>query len=200
MSEIDEAMSMPKQSPDLMLLLRMVRYRGWLAETDIESALAGCGAQPTAERLLELLCRGQRLTPDQADDARRFLKEKSRSLRLDSGERFRIDRSFGQLAMERGWLDVAQLEAALLEQERLRRLRLNFRIGEVLVRLGSLEVEQVRTILREQGFDLACCSDCDALVEGARQGDGGGICPHCGGELRPPVFLDPVPADRVRSR
>jgi len=183
-----------------MLLLRMIRYRGWLAEAEIESVMAECGVKATADQLLQRLCRGQRLTPDQADDARRFLREKSRTLRLDSGEKFKIDRSFGQIALERGWLQVADLEAALLEQERLRRLRLNFRIGEVLVRLGTLEVDQVRTILREQGFDLACCRDCDALVEGATTGDGGGVCPECGGELRPPVFLDPVPGDRVRPR
>lgn len=191
-------MSKPTHSPDLMLLLRMIRYRGWLTEAEIEQVMTECGQKATADQLLERLCHGKRLSPDQADDARRFLREKTRSLRLDSGEKFRIDRSFGQIAMEHGWLEAADLEAALLEQERLRRLRLNFRIGEVLVRLGSLEVEQVRLILREQGFDLACCKDCDALVEGATSGDGGGTCPECGGELRPPVFLDPVPGDRIR--
>jgi len=193
-------MSQPSHSPDLMLLLRMIRYRGWLAEPEIESAMEACGSSPTTDQLLDRLCGCGRLTSEQAADARRFLKEKSRSLRLDSGEKFRIDRSFGQIAIEHGWLDAAELEAALLEQERLRRLRLNFRIGEVLVRLGSLEVEQVRAILREQGFDLACCRDCDSLVEGATSGDGGGVCPQCGGQLRPPVFLDPVPGDRVRPR
>ena len=117
-----------------------------------------------------------------------------------SGERFRVDRSFGQLALEKGWIAVDQLEAALLEQERLRRLRLNFRIGEVLVRLGALEVDQVRAILREQGFDLACCRECDALIDGGSDENGAGSCPFCGGELRPPVYLDPIPADHPRSR
>ena len=191
-------MTQPNATPDLMLLLRMIRYRGWLEEDQISGALAECGPAATADQLLELLCRGQRLGPDQADAARQFLKEKSRALRMNSGDRFRNDRSFGQIALEHGWIEVADLEAALLEQERLRRLRLNFRIGEVLVRLGSLSVEQVRTILREQGFDLASCTDCDALIEGATADDGTGHCPECGGVLRPPVFLDPVPADRHR--
>lgn len=183
-----------------MLLLRMIRYRGWLEEPEIESVLSECGMQVSADELLEFLCDGEHLSSDQAEDARRFLREKSRSLRLNSGDRFRIDRSFGQIALEHGWLDAPGLEAALLEQERLRRLRLNFRIGEVLVRLGSLQVDQVRSILKEQGFDLSCCRDCDTLIEGATSDVGDGTCPECGGELRPPVFLDPVPADRHRSK
>ena len=102
-----------------------------------------------------------------------------------------------------GWLRSRRGRAGgldRLEQERLRRLRLNFRIGEVLVRLKALEVDQVRSILREQGFDLSCCRECDALIEGASEDGKSGSCPFCDGELRPPVFLDPVPADHSRSR
>ncbi len=191
---------MSMNTPDLMLLLRMIRYRGWIDERVLDSVLSDCGPSVSSEGLLERLVMNGNIDLKQAEMGRRFLKEKTRALKVSSGERFRIDRSFGQIALERGLIEVAQLEEALLEQERLRRLRLNFRIGEVLVRLQALSVDQVRSILREQGFDLSCCRECDALIEGASEDGKSGTCPFCDGELRPPVFLDPVPADHPRSR
>ena len=190
---------MPTNSPDLMLLLRMLRYRGWVDEQTLDNVLCDCGPGLSAEGLLERLIMHGQIETTQAEQARQFIKEKTRAMKVSSGERFRIDRSFGQIALERGWIEVAQLEEALLEQERLRRLRLNFRIGEVLVRMEALNVDQAREILREQGFDLSCCRDCDALVEGASAEGKSGRCPICDGELRPPVFLDPVPADVARG-
>lgn len=181
---------------DMVLLVRMIRYRGWLPELVLEKFVASCARGTTSESAIDRLVAEGQITDQQAEDARRFLKEKSRALHLNSGDRFRIDRSFGQIALERGWVVVEDLERALLEQERLRRVRLNFRIGEVLVRLGAMEVEQVREILREQGFDLSICGDCDTLVEGGRGDAEEAPCPQCGGALHPPVFLDLVPADR----
>ncbi len=190
---------MTKVPTDLLLLLRMLRYREWVSESELEACLTDCEQVTSVEQLLDHLVGAGKISSEQASSARSFLRKKTRSLTLSAGERYHLDRSFGQIALESGCIEESQLESALLEQERLQGLRLDFRIGEVLIRNGLLDVGQVRQILRLQGFDLVCCSDCDRFLDGRRQREPRLNCPHCGGELEPPTFLDSVLPDPLEA-
>ena len=95
---------------------------------------------------------------------------------------------------------VGILEGAILEQQRLRRLNLRFRLGEILVQHDALSVNQVREILSEQGHRHWSCAKCEAVISALPSEDGtspeGDLrCPICSGELRPAVFLEPVRSD-----
>ncbi|MFQ5654053.1 MAG: hypothetical protein ACE5GW_04905, partial [Planctomycetota bacterium] len=96
----------------------------------------------------------------------------------------------------RSWITPDQLEEAILEQERLRRLRLRFRLGEILVRAGVLRIDQVRQILADQGLVVCTCISCQAVVNRpAGKEEQESSCPLCGGALCPAVFLEPVQGD-----
>ncbi len=190
---------MTKIPTDLLLLLRLFRYRDWVSEIDLEICLTDCEDVTSADPLLDHLVQAGKISAEQASSARSFLRKKTRSLTLSAGERNHLDRSFGQIALDNGWIGESQLELALLEQERLQRLRLDFRIGEVLIRAGSLDVDQVREILRLQGFDLVCCGECDRFFDGSDQACPLTMCPDCGGELEPPSFLDSVLPDPLET-
>ncbi len=112
---------------------------------------------------------------------------------------FQLDRRFGQLVLERGWIGVDQLEDAILEQERLRRVNLRFRLGEILVRTMALTVSQVREILVEQGLSVHSCEQCEAVVSSSPGESHDGVddarCPFCGSALCAAVFLETVRGD-----
>ena len=59
-------------------------------------------------------------------------------------------------------ISLDDLEAALLEQERLSRLNLHFRLGEILVSQGALTVDDVLGVLAQQGKRILVCESCDA--------------------------------------
>ena len=185
------------ETPDLMMLLRLVRHRGWIDEDRLESWIAEFPGGLTVEGVFGRLVAAGTINSAEADAALTHLRNRARGLRDSSRERLQRDRSFGRIALDRGWIDGSQLEHALLEQARLRRLRLDFRVGEVLVRQGALVTAQVREILGAQGLALDTCRGCAAILERGAGEPPADRCPNCGGELRPSLFLDPVPADDI---
>ncbi len=178
-----------------LLLVRMLRYQGQLADSDLQVVLSHAERARDHQELLKQLGQLGIVDDDWIERAGRYLRAKSRSCRGLGEDLGRFDRSFGQVALSKGWIELSQLEAALLEQERLRRTNLSFRLGEILVRLGSLGVDQVRDILRQQGYEVMKCRSCDlVLAFGAEE-----LCPTCEGALEPTEFLDIVRSD-VSSR
>ncbi len=129
---------------------------------------------------------------------REVRRKKARKMLRDHKEIERSERSFGQIALRRGRVTVDGLERAILEQERLRRLNLQFRLGEVMVALGLLPVEAVLEILAEQKKRILHCPACDghyAVFDYREEGEY--RCKKCGGSLTEPFFLDTVAVDGV---
>jgi len=176
-----------------LLLVRMLRYQGQLADQDLQIVIGHAERACDHRELLQQLEQLGFIDRDWIERASRYLRSKSRSCRGLGEELGRFDRSLGQLALANGWIELSDLEAALLEQERLRRSNLNFRLGEILVRSGALEVAQVREILREQGYETFTCRSCSLVLAG----EPSGLCPTCDGKLEPTEFLDIVRSDFV---
>ena len=186
-------------SPETMILVRMLRYQGRISEENLRQALNRVHGSTT---LLEVLRAGGLVDADWLDWAEQALRRKMRSFVGDRQALTDSDCCFGQLLLGRGWIDVSDLESGILEQQRLRRLNLRFRIGEILVRQGVLEADQVRAILADQGFSIWACLACDAVVNlpqtpGSADDNVEKSCPMCSGDLRPSVFLESVLSDVV---
>ncbi|MCA8924792.1 MAG: serine/threonine protein kinase [Planctomycetes bacterium] len=89
---------------------------------------------------------------------------------------------FGRLAVRRGWLTPVELQRGLEEQAAGARRGQQERIGEVLVRLGCLDSDQVREILFEQDVTILVCTRCEQRLNASRSGTPS-TCPNCGGAL-----------------
>lgn len=179
-------------APDLILLVKLLRQRSWINEEDLASFLDRLDSPISASNLLADLEESGVLDSLRCQMARRFIRGRLRHCCRSREEQWNVDRTFGQIAIKRGWINVEQLETALHEQEQLRRIRLGFRLGEVCVRQGFLTVDQVREILRAQGVSRSDCATCGGVIEELDRAE---TCPGCGGELRPAFCLDPVATD-----
>lgn len=175
-----------------LLLVRMLRYQGQLSDENLQVVLGHAEQATDHQDLLRRISDLGLVDPEWIERASRYLRSKARSVRSAAEELCRMDRSFGQLALSRGWIELADLETALLEQERLRRSNLSFRIGEILVRIGALDPNQVRDVLKEQGYDVLRCQQCDLVIE---VDSAETACPTCGETLEAPLFLDVVRSD-----
>lgn len=186
-------------SPETMLLVRMLRYQGRIGEDDLRQVLSRVH-EDGSTTLLEVLRASGLVEPEWLDWAEQSLRRKMRRYLGDREARTDADCRFGQLLLGRGWIDVGALENGILEQQRLRRLNLRFRIGEILVRQGVLEPDQVRAILADQGFSIWSCAACQAVVNRPQDPSLADemletSCPICSGALHPSVFLESVRSD-----
>jgi len=179
-------------SHESLLLVRMMRYQGLLSDGELERVISLAEESNGHRELLERLLAEKLVDLEWAGRIEEYIVSRARSRAAEPDELFRLDRRFGQLALSRGWIQLADLEDALLEQERLRRRNLYFRVGEILVRLQAMTVERVREILKEQGCATLRCESCRKMVTAERNAPT--TC-SCGGALAPPVFLELVNAD-----
>lgn len=179
-------------APDLIILVKLLRQRSWISEEDLDCFLDRLDSPISASNLLSDLEGSGVLDSERCKIARRFLRGRLRHCCRSREEQWSVDRSFGQIAIQRGMITVEQLETALHEQEQLRRIRLGFRLGEVCVRQGFLDIDQVREILRIQGVARSECNTCGGIQEELTSAE---TCPGCGGKLRPALCLDPVATD-----
>lgn len=179
-------------SVETRILVRMLRQQDLVPEDDLRQILMEVRGQTSL--LQELVTRGY-VDQAWADEAQVHVRRKSRRHYEDEVSLVKGDRSLGQIALSRGWLHVSAIETAVLEQQRLRRVNLRFRIGEILVRTGALSADQVREILAEQGVAVHNCVECHDVVNVDTSAPGSPRCPSCQGTLIPAQFLDVVKAD-----
>ncbi|MEM7166448.1 MAG: hypothetical protein AAF581_13365 [Planctomycetota bacterium] len=174
----------------MRLLVRMLRQQGIADEHLLGDLLR---ISPDVESLLRHLVAHGTISKDWAVRAGDSVRRKARGVPPDAKTLVAQERSFGQLALRKGLVAVSELEAGILEQQRLFRMNLRFRIGEILVRQGVLTVEQVREILTQQGKSTLRCGSCGAVVVAQ---EGNQECSSCHGELREPGYLSVVRADQ----
>lgn len=172
-----------------MIAVRILRQRGWIKDDHIAETLLCCQGNPTASEFLKILIRSGVLSVRLANHVLKMTRDHLRT-RLGDGRRRRSeDGSLGRLAIDRGWISLDQLESAVREQAKLRRIGLRFRIGEVLVRQASLTSPQVHWLLDLQGQLTRFCRQCGSVDLEP------GTCRSCGEPLRPAPVLGPVIAD-----
>lgn len=180
--------------PLTVQLIRKLHYQGKVTDARLQKILDRFRAAE-AESLIQYLIGEDIVDEEWVAETQRALRIRARRQR-DSEESFRIDRSFGGVALRKQLITVAQLEEAILEQQRLHRLKLFFRIGEILLNLNHVTSEEAREILMEQGNAVGGCEGCSSivrLVAGVRTETA--TCPFCNGTVTPAVFLDLVHSD-----
>ena len=188
---------MSTSSPEVLLLVRMLRYQGRVTEQELNDLMRVTGGE-SATAFCEQLRERELVEQSWIEWAIDAARRKARRYLSSTDEKTTHDRSFGEIAMSRGWIAVADLEDAILEQQRLRRVNLKFRIGEIMVRRGGLTADQVREILAEQGYRTLSCGSCQSVVNISKSSDQElSACPLCQGELEPTIFLESVRGDFV---
>jgi hypothetical protein len=181
---------------DENLFGRIAVFKDYLTWEQLEECLKVQRSQSPTPRLGEVLLQKGYLGQEQLQTILEIRRKKVRKLLRDPQEVRDADRAFGALALKAGFISLEDLETAILEQERLARLSLHFRLGEVLVSKSFMEVKDVLEILRHQGKRIVLCPVCDSHfnVIGFREGRKY-RCLKCQAELMEPKFLDTVAVD-----
>jgi len=186
---------------DESIFRRIAVYHGYLQADQLKECLEENRSSAGASDLGQLLLEKGYLTEEQLQKIREVKRKKTRKALRDPKEVERSERSFGQIALHRGRVGLGDLERAILEQERLRRLNLQFRLGEVMVAQGVLPLEEVLEILTEQQKRILLCPSCEAhYIVFNYKAHEEYRCKNCGGPLADPHFLDLVAVDGVIDR
>ena len=190
-------MGLPK-SFEKNLYNRIGVFKGFLQKEQVEECLEAERASAGRRDLGQILLEKGYLTQEQLGVIQEIRRKKSRKMLRDTKDLERSEKAFGQIALRRGLIDLKDLEEGLLEQERLQKLNLQFRLGEILVAQGVLEVEQVLDILIEQKKRILLCPSCDFHYNVFDDRPGNKYrCRKCGDLLTEPLFLDAVAVDGV---
>ncbi len=125
-------------------------------------------------------------------------RKRIRRAKKDVADARRSDRSFGEAVLASHGIGLDDLEEAILEQQRLHSIGLHFRLGEILVARGKLQVDQVLRVLDMQGKRILVCPRCDLNYNVVRfREEKEYRCTSCEGRLIAPKFLDTVAVDAV---
>jgi tRNA(Ile2) C34 agmatinyltransferase TiaS len=175
---------------------RIAVINNYVTSEQLEEGLQIQRGESPPRRLGEILVEKGYLTPEQLHMILEIRRKKVRKLLRDPQEVREGDKHFGELAVREGYIDLDELEAAILEQERVARLGLHFRLGEILVANSTVTVKEVLEILRRQGKRVMVCPLCDTHfnVIGFKVGKGY-RCSNCQAQLLEPKFLDTVAVD-----
>lgn len=177
---------------------RIAVFHGFLRREQLKECLEEERSAAEGTDLGHILLRKGYLTEEQVGMIREIRRKKARKMLRDLRDIEQSERSFGQIALRKGLIGLRELEEALLEQDRLSKLNLQFRLGEVLVALGRLAADQVVDVLNEQGKRILQCPSCDYHYSVHNYpGQKDHRCKQCGDALVEPLFLDPVAVDGV---
>jgi predicted Zn-ribbon and HTH transcriptional regulator len=181
---------------DETLFGRIAVLNNYLSWDQLEESLQIQRTESPPRRLGEILVDRGYLTQEQLRMILEIRRKKIRKLLRDPQEARESDKDFGELALRAGHITLDGLETAILEQERLSRLGLHFRLGEILVAKALMQVSDVLEILRRQGKRIMLCPMCDCHfnVLGFKAGRAY-RCLKCQTDLLEPKFLDTVAVD-----
>jgi hypothetical protein len=108
---------------------------------------------------------------------------------------------FGRLAVHRGLIDDEQLSQAVREKANLDRLKIHFRLGEILIKKGVLTPTQVQELLEVQRKKILVCRSCNCRFNIASFDTQQALaCCYCGGALDLPAPGDTSVAVRESLR
>jgi transcription initiation factor IIE alpha subunit len=173
-------------------------FNGFLSRQQLEECLEEERSSEGGADLGTILLRKGYINEEQLGKIQEIRRKKVRKMLRDSKEIERSEKAFGQIALRRGWIQLKDLEEAIVEQERLAKLNLQFRLGEVLVSKRKLSVEQVLEVLNEQQKRILHCPTCDFHYGVFDFQEGRSYrCRKCGDSLEEPLFLDPIAIDGV---
>ena len=181
---------------DENLFGRIAVFKNYLTWEQLDDCLRLQRTEPAKRKLGEILRDRGYLTDEQLQNILEIRKKKVRKLLRNPKEVRENDKGFGLIAVEAGVITFDQLEAAMLEQDRLSKLSLHFRIGEILVASKAMTMDDVEKVLSIQGKRILVCTLCDAHfnVLGYAK-DRAYSCLKCQAELTVPEFLDTVAVD-----
>lgn len=124
-----------------------------------------------------------------------LIKTQSGTLRLEEqkAERSPEEALFGKLAVSQNFITGEQLNECVREKENLGRLRIHFRLGEILIKKGYLTAAQVQQLLEVQKKRILVCEDCHCRFNIASfDAEQTFTCKFCGRPLVPPRDADSV--------
>ena len=174
---------------EVSLAVRFLKQRNWLDSSILSDLLHQMQPDSGLAGLLECIHAEEALYEEQISALVQRIRNQLRRLYSDSPESRILDGRFGRITLDHNWISADQLEIALLEQSRLRKVGLRFRIGEVLLRLGYLRRGQVEKMLEEQGQRTKTCPNCGSVDSLSAL-----LC-SCGQELSIGPVLCPVTRD-----
>ena len=171
---------------EISLAVRFLRQRNWLSPEVLDAILTSLSEKCGLQGFLEEIRNRSDLGSDQLQSLERRIRNQMVRIHAETPESRIEDGKFGRIAIEFAWISVDELESSLLEQSRLRRIGLRFRLGEVLFRMGYLTQKQVESVLEKQGQRVKTCEECGCVAQFSAH-----FC-SCGHLLRPGPVLCPV--------
>jgi hypothetical protein len=185
---------------DEHLFGRLAVFNRFLTKEQLQECLALQKAQDPSQRqpIGEVLVKHGYLTEKQLEEILEIRRKKLRKMLLDSKELVRTEKIFGRLALREGLITHPQLELALLEQQRLKRLNLQLCLGDIMISMGFMTLPHVLRVLSLQSSRILVCPRCDAHFTVMAYKPGRNYpCRHCKACLEEPQYLDTVATDGV---
>jgi len=183
---------------DETLFGRIAVFNDYLRQDQLDETLKIQRSESPPRNIGEILLERGYITHEQLRTILEIRRKKVRKLQRKPAETRESNRTFGDLAVSSGRLTLADLEDAVLEQQRLNLLNLRFFLGEVLVARGTLPPETVLEILKEQGKGVLVCAVCDFHYNVVRYKEGKIYrCFQCDTELMQPKLLDTIAVDGI---
>ncbi len=183
---------------DENLFSRIALFNNYVTKEQLGECLNEQRAGESGLPLGDLLLQRGYLTQEQLDTILSVRRKKIRKYLRSAKEARAGDKGFGQVAIAAGFITPDALEDALLEQERLQRVNLRFRLGEILVSKKLMTVQQVLEVLSEQGKRILVCPVCDCHFNVADfEAERTYQCTKCESQLSEPNYLDTVAVDAI---
>ncbi len=183
---------------DETLFGRIAVFNSYLRQDQLDECLMIQRTDASARFIGDILLEKGYLTPEQLNTILEIRRKKIRKVPKKPGEARESNRTFGDLTLAAGLINLEDLEGAVLEQERLSQLNLHFCLGEVLVAQGKMKAAQVIDMLGKQGKCILLCPVCESHYNVIKyQAWKTYPCLHCGGQLIQPKFLDTIAVDGV---
>ncbi len=171
---------------EISLAVRFLRQRDWLDSEAFARLLTLKESKYGLDGFVGVIQKESLLCPEKVESLVKRVRNQMRRIHAELPETRVIDGRFGRIAVSAGWISSQDLENALLEQSRLRRIGLKFRLGEVLFKMDLLSRQQVESVLEKQGQRSKACPDCQALAPYTAE-----LC-SCGRILQSAPLLCPV--------
>ncbi len=135
------------------------------------------------------------LDRERADVVRRE-KRRRRRKRVAPEEQIDEERALGEALVAAGLVGLADLEACLLEKERLARRHIHVHLGEVLINKSLVGSDEVQEVLRARRGETRRCPQCNLnVLVGPKVPERCWVCPTCGTRLSSVSFLQPIETD-----